>query len=338
MNKLLALMGIGFALVASGCSGGREAAQGNSSESGQQNSPASKEFKVALITPGRVSDAGWNAMAYEGLKAIESELGAKVANAEATGSKIEDAMRTYGQDGYTLVFGHGYEYNEPGVKYAGQFPNTVYISSSGGKTSKNAGTFRFYLEQGFYLAGMMAGKMSKTGKVAMIGINVPSIMSTFKGFEAGAKAARPDIDVKTVIITDPKDVVAVKQATLQAIDAGADFIIHQANEGAQAVFGACKEKGVHAIGSNADQNDDSSGAVVASAVIIAKPAFVEVAREVKEGKYQGGVRLVGMDKGAIDFVVSPKFKDQIPADLISAIEEAKKKIVSGELVVPKDEF
>ncbi len=275
------------------------------------------DFKVALLTPGPVSDAGWSAMAYDGLQQIKTQMNATVNNQEAKDApQIKDAMRSYARDGYNLVIGHGFEYNAPAVEVAKDFPKTVFVSSSGGGTAANAGAFRFYLEQSFYLAGEMAAKMSKTGKVAMIGgISVPSIESTFKAFEAGAKAVNPKIVVIKTYIGSFDDTAKAKQSTLAAINEGADFVIHQANAAAQGVFDACKEKGVYAFGSNADQNSNASGAVIASATIVAGPAFLDLAKKVKDGTYKGSVQLMGMDIGSIDFVINPKMKDKVPADV-----------------------
>ena len=78
--------------------------------------PITGDFKVALITPGPVSDAGWSAMAYEGLKGIQEATGAKIANEVAGGAKIKDSMRSFAQDGYQLIIGHGFEYNEPAIE------------------------------------------------------------------------------------------------------------------------------------------------------------------------------------------------------------------------------
>jgi len=304
--------------------------------------PVAKEktLKVALITPGPVSDAGWCAMAYDGLKAIKDELGAEVNNTEATGTQIKDSMRQYAQDHYDLVIGHGYEYNEPEVAVAKDFPDTVFVSSSGGKTAANAGAFRFYLEQGFYLCGILAGSMSKTGKVAMIGgDDVPSIRSTFKGFAAGFKAARPGAADPIVVFTgNGKDVAAAKQATLSAIGQGADFVIHQANAAAQGVFDACRDKAVFAFGANLDQNNNPSGVVIASAVIVARPAFLDLARRVKAHSYKGEISLMGMDKGAIDFVLNPSLLDRVPAVVQKKLKDLAEQIKSGKLVVPEDEF
>ena len=132
-------------------------------------------------------------MAYTGLKEIETKLGAEVNNQEAKDAQIKDAFRSYAQKGYNLIFGHGFEYYAPAAQVAKDFPDTVFVSSSGGGPAPaNVGAFRFYLEQGFYLCGYMAGMMTKSGTVAMIGGDeVPSIKSTFQAFKAGAEAAEP---------------------------------------------------------------------------------------------------------------------------------------------------
>lgn len=304
-----------------------------------QLKPITGEFKVALITPGPVSDAGWSAMAYAGLKGIGEATGAKTSNEVASGAKIKDAMRSFAQDGYQLIIGHGFEYNDPAVALAKDFPSTVFVSSSGGKFAPNAGALRFYLEQGFYLAGILAADMSKTGKIATVGIDgIPSIASTFKAFEAGAKSVKPEIQVIKMSLAMNTDIQAAKQAALSAIDQGADVLIHQANAAAQGVFDAAKQKGVYALGANLDQNDNPSGAVLASAIIVAKPAFVELAQQVKAGTYKGGIQLFGMDRGAIGFVMNPALAGKVPAATMQKVEEARKQIESGKLEVPKDEF
>ncbi len=104
------------------------------------------------------------------------------------------------------------------------------------------------------------------------------------------------------------------------------------------MFDACAEKNVYAFGANADQNDNPSGRVIASAVILAEPAFVALAKKVKEGGYKGGIELMGMDIGAIDFVVNPAMKTVIPPDVLTLVAEIQAQIKDGRRTVPKDEF
>lgn len=333
-RSVLLLLASAIALLGAGC-----APNETSASRGVATPAGGKRLKVALLTPGPVSDAGWSAIAYRGLLAIRRELGAEIANQEASGAKIKDAMRTYAQQGYDLVFGHGFEYNEFGVQVAKDFPNTVFVSSSGGKTAPNAGAFRFYLEQGFYLAGVMAGKMTKSNVLGAVAVqDYPSIVSTLKAFEAGARAANPKVRVITAYFGTEGDVAKAKQATEQVIAQGADFVIHQANAAAQGVFDAAKERGIYAFGANADQNDNPSGVVIASAVIVAEPAFLNLARQVRDGTYRGSVQLFGMKDGAIDFVANPALANKIPPDVAKLLDATKSKIRSGALVVPKDEF
>jgi basic membrane lipoprotein Med (substrate-binding protein (PBP1-ABC) superfamily) len=325
-------LALGAVLVLVGCSGGvKEGADSGVKDDGV--------FKVALLTPGPISDSGWNAMAYEGLTQIKEDLDCEVDNREATDAQIRDAMRSYAQKDYDLLIGHGFEYNEPGVEMAKLFPSTVFVSSSGGGTATNAGAFRFYLEQGFYLAGYMAGSMSKSGKIAAVGYNsIPSIKSTFRAFYAGATAANPDVQLIEPNMADDADLAQFKQATLAAIDAGADFVIHQANQNAQGVFDACKEKGVYAFGANLDQNKNASGIVIASAYIIAGPAYADLANKVKAGVYEGEITLKGMADGVIAYAINPKLAAQVPKELRDKIDALAQEIIAGSLVVPKDEF
>lgn len=134
------------------------------------------------------------------------------------------------------------------------------------------------------------------------------------------------------------DIQAAKQAALSAIDQGADVLIHQANAAAQGVFDAAKEKGVYALGANLDQNDNPSGAVLASATIVAKPAFIALAEQVKAGKYKGGIQLFGMKERAIDFVMNPALAGKVSAEAMTKVELARKEIEAGKLEVPKDNF
>lgn len=324
------------ASVLVGCSGGAQAPQPKEAVGGKEDSAGDK-LQVALLTPGSVNDDGWSAMAYDGLKAIESELGAEVATQEAKEAQIADAFRAYAGRGFDLVIGHGFEFNEPAVEIAPGFPETVFVTSSGGKSAPNAGALRFALEEAFYLAGMTAAKVSKSGTVGMVGgPEVPSIKSTFKAFRAGAESQ--GAKVLEVFTGSNEDVAKAKQATLSLISQGADVFIHQANNGFVGVFDACKERGALVFGANLNQNDHPTGVVLGSAFIVAKPIFVELAKEVQAKSYKGGIRTAAMADGAIAFELNPALKDRVPADVQALLDETATKIKSGEFKVPMDTF
>ncbi len=329
-----------FAL-ACGCTGSNKTPTptGSPEESGAQP-PVEGTLKVALLTPSAVNDSGWSALAYNGLQAIKTELGAETKNAVAsTPQEIKDLMRSYGQQNFHLVIGHGYEYNQHGIDIGKDFPGTIFVSSSGDNIAANVGCFRFYLEQGMYVLGAVAAKLSKTGVVAMIGgPEVPSIASTFDGFEQGAKDTRKDIKVLRTFTGSNDDVGKAKAQTLAAIDQGADFVIHQANAAAQGVFEACRERGVLAFGTNSDQAAAAPDVVLASAVIVAEPVFVRLAKAVKEGTYVPEVELVGMTEGAVTVIWNPALLTRVPEDVRGIAHQLSQSILAGETKVTKREF
>ncbi len=296
-------------------------------------------FRVALLTPGPVSDAGWNAGAFEGLKAIEKELGAKVSHVQVkTPSEFEEQFRAYASEGYSLCFGHGFEFQDAAARVAKDFPGTVFVTTSGSRASKNQAPLVFELEQATYLCGLVAGRMSKTAKAGMVGgVELPSIKSTFLAFEAGLKAGNPGAKATTVFTGSFEDVAGAKAAALALVDEGSDFLFHNANAAALGVFSAATERGVWAFGSNKDQNA-LAPSVLASAVIDLPRAFVEAARTVKEGRFDGQPIRYGLKSGVISFVWNPATLGRVPAPVVDEVERTKERIVSGELVVPRGNF
>ncbi|MBV6502533.1 MAG: Purine-binding protein [Fimbriimonadales bacterium] len=322
------------AVLAFGCQSADKPTPGKNTAGGDA------EFRVALLTPGPVNDSGWSAIAYDGLLGIQEVLGARINNVVAvTPQEIKDNLRSYAQEGFDLIIGHGFEYNQHNMEIAPDFPKTVFVSSSGSETAPNVGTFRFYLEQAMYVAGVVAGRMTKSNVVGMVGgPEVPSIDSTFDAFEQGVHAVNPNCKVLRAYTGSGEDVGAAKQQSLAFIDQGADFLVHQANAAAQGVFEACKERGIYAIGTNSDQASAAPDTVLLSAVIVARPAFIKLAEDVRNGEYKGEIRLTGLSDGAVDVRWNETLKAKVPADVLQAAEETMEKIRSGELVVKKREF
>ncbi|MCX8071019.1 MAG: BMP family protein [Candidatus Binatia bacterium] len=299
-----------------------------------------KPFKVALLSPGPVSDAGWNALAYEGLLAIRDQLGAEIAQIQTkTPAEFEEGFRDFARRGYNLIFGHGFEFQEAAATVAADYPNTVFITTSGNTVRKNMAPLRFLLEEATYLEGMLAALMSKTGKAGAVGgIEIPSVKSTILAFEAGANAARADFQVTTVYIGNWEDVGSAKTASLALVQQGADFLFHNADAAGLGVFQAAQEKKVFAFGANKNQNDVAPDVVIASATIDIPRAFVQVAQEVKEGKFVGRIERKGMKDGVVDLVLNPRLEHLIPAEVKKRLEETRAAIIAGTIRVPTVEF
>ncbi|MCG3197827.1 MAG: BMP family protein [Candidatus Omnitrophica bacterium] len=307
------------------------------------SSTPAKDFKVGLLTPGPVSDKGWNAGAYEGLLAIETRLGAKISHVQVkTPAEHEEHFRSYADEGYSLVFGHGFEFQDAARRVGADFPETVFITTSGNTVTQNVGAMVFELEEATYILGFLAGKMSASGVVGMVGgVEIPSVESTFIAFEAGAKAGNSGIRALRTYTGSWEDTALARDATLAQISQGADFIFHNANEGGPGVFQAVSEnrsKNVFAFGSNKDQNAEAPDVILASAVIDLPGAFVQLAERVKSGSYKPGVTRFGLASGVISVALNPNLSGRIPDPLRAEMEDLKGRIVSGKLKVPRGNF
>lgn len=303
--------------------------------SGDDAPDGAKTFRVALLTPGPISDGGWNASAYDGLQLIKKELGAEVSNVQTgTPSEFVQGFRDYAQQGYDLVIGHGFEFQDPALQVGAEFPKTAFVVSSGSVHAANVASLTFHLDQATYLAGIVAASLSKSGRAGCVGgIKLPVIRTTFEGFTAGAKSVNPDFVVAEAYTGSFEDVAAAKAATDALIAQGADLVLQNADAAGLGVFQAAGAKGVLVFGTNRDQSDVAPDTVLASAVISIPKAFLQVAREVKEKKFVGRVVEEDLASGVIRFVVNPKLADRIPADVQKRVADAQAKIESGALKV-----
>ena len=302
--------------------------------------PAFQKLKVGLLTPGSINDNGWNAIAWEGLERIKTQLGAEISHQETkTPAEFEEGFRSYGARGFDLAFGHGFEFQDAAISAGKQYPNTVFITTSGSSVAKNVSPMVFQLEQATYLLGVIAGRESKTGKAGVVGgINLPSIASTFLAFKAGAQAVNPKFEVKEVYTGNFDDVGAAKLATLSLINAGCDFIFHQANEAGRGVFQACSERKVRCFGSNKNQNDLAPDVIVASAVLDVPAAFVRIATLVRDRKFTPQVQWLGMAEGIVSLAWNDKLKATLSPGTVAEVTRIETDIRSGKLQVPRGKF
>jgi basic membrane lipoprotein Med (substrate-binding protein (PBP1-ABC) superfamily) len=315
-------------------------AVGCSEPSAQPDPTTPAVFKVALLSPGPVSDAGWNALAYEGLVQIRDQLGAEIAQVQTkTPAEFEAGFRGFARRGFRLIFGHGFEFQEAAAAVAPDFPNTVFITTSGNTVRPNVAPLRFMLEEATYLEGMLSALLSKTGKAGAVGgMAIPSVKSTFMAYEAGAKAVNPNFQVVTSYVGNWEDVGAAKEAALALIQQGADILVHNADAAGLGVFQAARERNVWAFGANKDQNDVAPTVVLASATIDIPRAFVTVARQVKDGTFVAKIEKFGMRDGVVALVYNPALADEIPPEVKARVDAAQRDIIAGTLTVPSAEF
>jgi basic membrane protein A and related proteins len=299
---------------------------------------AAPVFRVALLTPGPVSDAGWNAAAYDGLQLIHRQLGAQTALVQTTSpADFDDAFRDFAERGFALIFAHGFEYTDAALNAGRQFPHSYFVVTSGSAASANVASLSFKIEQAAYVLGVLAGGMSATGVAGTIGgIELPAIKLTFAGFERGFRSVQPRGRVLTSFIGSFDDVGAAKEAALAEISRGADMLFHDADAAGLGVFQAAAQQRVYAFGSNRDQNNVAPGVVLASAVTSIPQAFLKIANEVKADRFHPGMLEFGMADGMVRVILNPRLESRIPRLVMTKVKTTEQAIISGEIVVPSN--
>jgi basic membrane protein A and related proteins len=282
-------------------------------------------FGVALLTPGPVSDSGWNAAAYEGLELIKTRLDAETALVQNTSpADFEDSFRDFASHGFKLVFAHGFEYTDAALKVAQDFPNTYFVVSSGSASSRNVASVTFNFDQATYVEGILAAGVSKTGVAGAIGgVELPTIKLTFEGFKRGFLSMLPHGRVLISYIGNFNDVGAAKEATLAQIGQGADVFIHNADAAGLGVFLAAAQAHVFAFGAFNNQNAVVPDVVLASAVTSTPLTFLKIANEVKEHRFHPGMLEFGMKDGMVKVVLNPKLESRIPAAALQRARDAE---------------
>lgn len=295
-------------------------------------------FKVALLTSGPVNDQSWNAGAYQGLLRIRDSLGAQISNIQTkTPAEFEENFRQYGTQGYTLVFGHGFEYQDAARRVAPEFPKTIFVTTSGATSGPNLAGMTFGFADASYLAGFLAASMTKSNKIGAIGgQELPPVVESFKAFEDGAHAVNPAIKVVTSYIGNWDDVNAGKEQGLAQLSQGVDVIFQNADAAGLGVFQAAREKkNAYVIGSNSNQNSVAPDVTLGSVVIDLPRAFTMIAREVKAGTFKPRVVELGEESDVVTLVVNPALESKIPAPARAHIDSLQSRMLAGQFTVAR---
>lgn len=289
-------------------------------------------FKMGLLVPGSANDQGWNQIAYDALLRIEKELGAEISyvELEQNPASFEKAFRDYASQGYQLVLGHGFEFQDPALTVSKEFPDTFFFISSSRIHEGNVIGLNTDSSQPFYLMGVIAAKMGKKAGIVG-GMEIPPISEAIEGFINGAHSVNPDFPVSSVYIGNFTDAAAAKEAAVSMIKDGADFVIPDADVAGLGVYQAVSEAGpeVKTFGAFGDFTDKAPDSIVGNYTANYGQGIVNMAKEVKEGTFK--------PTGNVEFglanadVLKLNLNDKVPADVVEFVDEVTAKIASGEI-------
>lgn len=268
---------------------------------------------------------------------IKDSLGASVSHIQTkTPAEFEENFRQYGAKGYSLVFGHGFEFQDAAARVGPLFPKTVYVTTGGTRTSANVAAMSFAFEEPSFLAGLVAGSMTKSGKIGCIGgTELPPVKSGFAAFAAGVHAVNPQATLVTAYIGNWDDASAGKEQALAQINRGVDVIYQNADAAGLGIFQAAKEaKGVYIVGSNSDQNGVAPAVTLGSVMIDLPHAFITIAREVQGGTFTPRVIALDTRSDVMKWIMNPAMATVIPARTQQLVDSVRRTMLAGTFVPP----
>ncbi|HBT47541.1 MAG TPA: BMP family ABC transporter substrate-binding protein [Peptococcaceae bacterium] len=342
MKRLLAILVTLFLLLGvAACGGGQKQEskpQDQTQESQSEKQEGQKKLKVALLLPGTINDMGWNAIAYEGLKLAEKNYGIETSYREKVSqSEMEEAFRGYANQGFDVIMGHGFEFGDAAMKVAKDFPNVKFVvTSSDISQPPNLGSLKVNNTEVGFIAGYLAGLLTKTGTVGYIGgMDIPPIRDAMIGYELGAKLANPNVKVLSTMTGSFHDVAKAKEQALAFIQQGADVLLGNADESGLGVIQAAVEKNVLAIGYSMDQSPAAPDHIPASTLQSYPIAINHLIELILEGKWEPKYYGMGINEGATGIIWNDKFMNKLPAGVKEKMEQFLEDIKSGKLDAEK---
>ncbi len=336
MNKLVLLAIFSFVLFS--CKSQREAQKEG-------------KLKVGLVFDvGGRGDKSFNDSAYEGLVRARDSLGITFQYIEPSGTgggDREAGLRELAAKGFKLIFGVGFMFTDDITKIAREFPNTHfacidYTVKENEPIPQNLLAIKFKEEEGSFLVGVISGLMTKTNRVGFVGgMDIPLIHKFEAGYRAGVLSVNPSCKVLVGYagLTGEafKNPGKGKELALSQYNQGADIIFHASGSTGLGVFEAAREKNKLAIGVDSDQWYEAPGYVLTSMIKRVDNAVYKTIEDELKGEFHGGIVLeLGLKENGVGYVYDDNNKKLIPEEVIKKVEEMKKKIISGEIKVPKE--
>jgi len=218
--------------------------------------PDKDNLKIAMVLPGPITDMAWNAGGKAALDFLGEEFNAETAYQDnVPQTDFVEVFRDFASQGYNIIIGHGNQFADAALAVGPEYPEYYFIVEGGEVIP--GGNVMFvgsHEAQCNFIGGFIAGKMTKTNKVAAIGgFDFPGIIAQLEGFRQGAEYANPDVETAITYIGTFEDAAKAKEAALAQIDAGADVVYHIVDNAGIGIFEAVKEKDVYGVGFAMDQ-------------------------------------------------------------------------------------
>ena len=292
-------------------------------------------LKIAFAYIGPVGDGGWSYAHDNARKAIEKEFGDKIVTTYVESvpesADAERVLRDFVGQGNQRVFGTSFGYMETMAKVAADHPEVKFEHATGYKTAPNLSTYEARTYEGAYLAGIVAGAMTKTNTLGVVGsVAIPEVVRNINSFTLGAQSVNPKITTKVVWVNEWFSPPKETEAATSLINGGADVLFQ--NTDSAAVLKTAQEKGKRAFGWDSDMVAYGPKAHLGSAIINWTPYYTKAVKDALDGTWTSSRTWWGVKEGAIDLV---SIAEDVPAETRARLDEVKKGLKDGSFAIWK---
>ena len=302
-------------------------------------SPAAEKpagpLKIAFAYVGPVGDAGWTFAHDRGRKEMQAEFGDKVATSFVENvpeaADAERVIRDMIEQGNALIFGTTFGYMEPMLRVAADAKNVKFEHATGYKTAANLRTYDSRTYEGAYLAGIVAGAVTKSNTLGVVAsIPIPEVIRNIDSFTLGAQSMNPKVVTKVVWVNKWFDPPKEGEAAQTLINQGADVLMQ--NTDSSAVLQTAEKAGKFGFGWDSDMSKFGPHAHLASAIINWGPYYKKAVKEALDGTWSSGKTWWGVKEGAIDLV---SLSDKVPEAAKAKVEQVKAGLKNGSFSIWK---
>jgi simple sugar transport system substrate-binding protein len=292
-------------------------------------------LKIAFAYVGPVGDGGWTFAHDNARKALEKEFGDKIQTSFVENvpesADAERVIRDMAGQGNKLIFGTTFGYMETMLKVAPDFKDVKFEHATGYKSADNMRTYDSRTYEGAYMAGLIAGKMSKTGTLGVVAsVPIPEVIRNINSFTMGAQTSNPKIKTKVVWVNEWFNPPKETEAATSLINGGADVLFQ--NTDSPAVLKTAQDKGKRAFGWDSDMTAYGPKAHLASAIINWTPYYVKATKDALEGTWKTGGVWWGVKEGAIDIV---SIAEDVPAETKAKVDAVRAGLKDGSFAIWK---
>jgi basic membrane protein A and related proteins len=292
---------------------------------------AGDPLKIGFVYVSPIGDAGWTFQHDTGRKEMEKALGGKVTSKYIEnvpeGADAERVIRELANSGHNLIFTTSFGYMNPTIKVAGTFPKVNFEHATGYKTAKNVGIYNARFYEGRYLAGIVAGKMSKTNVAGYVAaFPIPEVVMGINAFARGMRSVNPKAEVKVIWVNSWFDPGKESEAANTLISQQADVLTHHTDS--TAAVQTAEAKKVYAIGYHSDMSKYGPNAQLTAVTHHWGNYYTKVAQSAIDGKWSQDNVWGGIKDGMIKMA---PYNKVVPADVQAMVTKAEGEIAAGKL-------